>query len=489
MKIFDFHAPQELIEPHLWKSTQDFSHINTGRFVRNAVLSSKIYNGSDLAPAYIKNRDAIHPLYGYKDQLGASSSVFGGCGASADAGNARGILNPQNESTWWAPGGRGVNAYIYAKLPEATLVETYDVGSNSGYCPLSWTLHGSLDGSTWALLHTVDSSGTWNATYETKTFTVPAETRGTYLYYKLTITASNSSTTKLRLLRLYRAASVCAKGQLLIDASAAEPLLMSFAAGFSGTTPLDYEETLSAAILKTVDFTTLSLTDITPFNVNAVRNASGGVEIELENAIGAEIIQAAGGLAYVNDKGWTCSKNEAKALYIFGRTSNYPDGYNSEGVNVSYISNSANGVYVNKIYAYIYGNVYVTWHLSAIELDNSETILYGGNCVSLQGNIVIGRRIKGVKIDYYNTNGYGGGSSGAVGAIALYSPSSPAYRLVNGKLYERESPADAWTECQKIRLATCVLDPTKKEVFQPLALSALQLQWLTNGSAETYLEP
>ena len=302
MKIFDFHAPQELIEPHLWKSTQDFTHVNTGKFVRNAVLSSKIYNGSDLAPAYIKNRDAIHPLYGYKDQLGASSSVFGGCGASADADNARGILNPQNESTWWAPGGTGVNAYIYAKLPETTLVETYDVGSNSGYCPLSWTLHGSLDGSTWALLHTVDSSGTWDATYETKTFTVPAETRGTYLYYKLTITASNSSTTKLRLLRLYRAASVCAKGQLLIDASAADPLLMSFAAGFSGTTPLDYEETLSAAQLKTVDFTTLNLSAVTPFNINAVRNSSGGVEIELENASGAEIIQADGGMTSMNDK-------------------------------------------------------------------------------------------------------------------------------------------------------------------------------------------
>jgi hypothetical protein len=485
--MYTFRPPQEILEPHLWKSTQDFSHINTGKFVRNAVLSSKIYNGSDLAPAYIKNRDAIHPLYGYKDQLGASSSVFGGCGASADADNARGILNPQNESTWWAPGGTGADSWIYAKLPEATLVETYDIGSARDYCPLSWKLQGSQDGSAWADLHVVDNSGVWDATYETKTFTIPETSRGAYLYYRLYVTSSNQSTMKIRLLRLYRAASVCAKGQLLIDASAADPLLMSFAAGFSGATPLDYEESLSAALLKTVDFTTLNLSAVTPFNINAVRNSSGGVEIELENASGEGYVQADGGMFAQNDKNWVCDSNNSNLYNRFGRvTSNSASiGLNTNSADVSFLTQRASGIFAKSFYMYARTN---RWQrgpvrIYTIELDNSHQSLivdstYSGDTCNMTINI--NRAIKGIFIDLLDGDLYG---------MKLISPSYPAYRLTNGKLYERESPVDAWTECQKIRLATCVLDPTKLEVFQPLALSALQLQWLTNGNAETYLEP
>ncbi|MCD8234122.1 MAG: hypothetical protein LUC51_07020 [Cloacibacillus porcorum] len=49
--------------------------------------------------------------------------------------------------------------------------------------------------------------------------------------------------------RLLRAQSVCGKGQLRLDASAASPLVMSFMNGFAsdGITPVDDMETLSAA--------------------------------------------------------------------------------------------------------------------------------------------------------------------------------------------------------------------------------------------------
>ena len=487
MRTYGFHAPQEKIAPRFWHSEQDYTHVNTGRFVRNAVLDGLTYNSSDLAPAWLKTRDAIHPLFGYKDQLGGASSVFGGCSASAAPDNARGILCPQNTATWWAPGGNGVNAWLYAKLPEATLVETYDVGSNAASCPLSWKLQGSLDGTTWTDIHDVSSTGTWDATYECKTFTVPEETRGTYLYYKLLITASNATTMQLRSLRLYRAASTCAKGQILLDASAASPLLLSFADGLSGTTPVDHSASISAAQLTNMfddnGYPTCHNTPITsnlPVNIYAVRGAGGDVTVEYEDASGELFVQADGGMASAEDKGWVCDTNNADIFTRFG-TKKSSGNLHFICSNAKFTYSGVGGVFVDKVVLSFTGALGSdNLRFSIIELDGTtETPVYGGGYYDSNYNVK--RRISGIHLNGVHTyNGTG------VYGIRLYSPSAPEYRFSSGKLYTREAPSDDWTQCQKIKLGTAVLTPDG-EVFQPLCLSSLEMQWMSNGSAETYL--
>ena len=252
MRFFGFSAPQERIEPRLWKSTQDFAHVNTGRFIRNAVLSGAVYGGNDLVPAYLKTRDAIHPLAGTQSVDGTVQSCYGGLLDSVDSdvtkGAIRSVCQPWNTAVVWAPGGNGVDKWIAAKLPESTLVESYLVATTAATCPLSWKLQGSLDGSTWAELHVVENTGVWGTAREEKVFTVPEATRGNYLWYRLYVTASNAAAMSISTFRLFRPASVCAKGQLRLEASAASPLVMSFMNGFAGDgiTPVDDEESLSA---------------------------------------------------------------------------------------------------------------------------------------------------------------------------------------------------------------------------------------------------
>lgn len=253
MRMFGFRAPQERIEPRFYKSTQDFTHVNTGRFVRNAVLSGMTYGGNDLVPAYLKTRDAIHPLAGTQSIDGDVQSCYGGLLDSVDSDATRAairsVCQPWNTSTLWTPGGNGVDKWLAAKLPENTLVESYIVATTAATCPLSWKLQGSLDGSTWADLHVVENTGVWGTAREEKVFTIPEEGRGSYLWYRLYITASNAAAMSISTFRLLRAQSVCGKGQLRLDASAASPLVLSFMNGFAsdGITPVDDMETLSAA--------------------------------------------------------------------------------------------------------------------------------------------------------------------------------------------------------------------------------------------------
>ena len=479
-RMYGFHAPQEKIEPRFWKSTQDFSDVNTGRFVRNAVLSSVLYNGSDLAPAYLKTRDAIHPLFGCVDQLGAASSVYGGMGASASVDAARAILSPQNTGIWWSPGGNGVNSWVMAKLPEATLVETYLVGSKSSTCPLSWKLQGSLDGTTWTDIHVVETSGAWDATYEGKTFTIPEASRGSYLYYRLYTTSSNATTMSLRLFRLFRASSVCSKGQLLLDASSSNPLLMSFANGYAvdGETPVDNQVTLSARtnsnMFDSSGYPIIHGTPITaPMSVNvyAVRGSNGAVTLEYEDAGGEIFLQANGGMRSASDKGWTCSPDNSALYSKFGRPATSGDGPSAG----TYTIISSSPVYVKNIRC----NMTFPYTVYAIEIGGSDTLLYKGR--SAPGENLwaeINRTISGIKVVATGT--------GYLYNILAYSPSAPLYRFTNGKLYTRASSGDSWTQCQKIKLGSIVLG-TDGEVYQPLAFSALQLQWMTNGDAETFL--
>ncbi|MPM91159.1 hypothetical protein SDC9_138286 [bioreactor metagenome] len=173
---------------------------------------------------------------------------------------------------------------------------------------------------------------------------------------------------------------------------------------------------------------------------------------------------------------------------VFGRATNAGTvfGSNYNTVTATFMYSGNDGVFADKIYASIGGNRYVTWYLYTVEMDNSEITIAGGNSVSVNENISIGRRIKGVRL-YYNNSLGGGNSSGYIRTIRILSPCSPSYRYSSGKFYTRETHSDTWTECQKIKIGTCVLG-SDGEVYQALPLSATQLQWMTNGNAETFLD-
>lgn len=253
MRMFNFNTPQEALEPQVFKREVDLSKVIAGRFLRNSVLSGKVYGGNDLVPAYLKTRDAIHPLAGTQSTDGEVQSCYGGLLDSADTeatrAAIRAVVQPWNTATVWAPGGQGLNSWLAVKLPEATLVEKYIIASMSSTCPLSWVLQASNDGETWVDLDTITNTEMWSLnTREEKEFTIPAETRGAYLWYRLKITATNATTMSISTFRLLRPAATCAKGQLLLDASAGEPLILSFMDGFAsdGVTPVDHIETLSS---------------------------------------------------------------------------------------------------------------------------------------------------------------------------------------------------------------------------------------------------
>lgn len=238
MRNYSFHVPQERIEPKYFRSNQTFNNINTGRFVRNAILDGMVYGGSEVAPSFLKTCDVIHPLVGSEDYDGNVQSIYGALLDSVNSTTTKAaircVVQPWNTTTTWSPGGgsSAANSWIAVKLPEQTLVESYMIASTSANCPLSWKLQGSIDGSTYTDLDTIENSGTWTSAREEKVFSIPEANRGNWLYYRLYITGTNASTMSISTFRLFRPESVCAKGQLLLDASATNHLVMSFMNGF-----------------------------------------------------------------------------------------------------------------------------------------------------------------------------------------------------------------------------------------------------------------
>ncbi|WP_418420311.1 hypothetical protein [Alistipes indistinctus] len=295
--MYKFNAPQERVGPEFFTSEQDFSNVNTGRFVRNLVLNGKTYGESDIVPAYLKTADLVpcQLVSQYSTVESQGNTCYGRVLSSA--GVAYGILSPEGYGSW-APGGNGVDSWVAVKLPEASLCESYLVRTTAAVAPLSWKLQGSLDGEAWADLHVVDSTGQWAAAGENKTFTVPEESRGAYLWYRLYVTASNATTMTLQNLRLFRPASVCPAGSMYLDASASSPLVLSFANGFAsdGSTPVD--EVLSVSTSEIIELGTIKnkwtaagLVDnlnivnsgeLTPINIYAVKNSAGAFDIEYE---------------------------------------------------------------------------------------------------------------------------------------------------------------------------------------------------------------
>lgn len=495
--MYGFHAPQEKIEPRFWKSTQDFSDVNTGRFVRNAVLSGMTYGGNDLVPAFLKTCDAIHPLCGSEDFDGVAQSIYGSVLDSVNTSGTKAIIKsvvqPWNSSVVWAPGGTGVNSWLAVKLPEATLVERYLVASTSSTCPLSWKLQGSLDGTTWTDIHTVETTGTWTAAREEKTFTIPEATRGTYLWYRLYITASNATTMSISTLRLFRVQSLCDRGQLRIDASAANPLLLSFMNGFGvdGVTPVDYTETLSEAITTSPGYfdsygTPITvITTPTPIDVYAKRTAGGSVSIELVVAAQSDVPYLPGRMTSYLQNGMICT-TETTLTSAFhppytvwggaGDTSAYlrcPQSNLKRADGEPFFVSKTYGVNYNSFGADGYINLCVE------ELDGS-TLWLPVRCPNNYSYVTnnLNRYIKRLFVPVQSASDRASGN-------VIYAPKTPLrYRFSGGKMYQRDNIAgSAWSLVQKVKLGTFVANGTdfyQVQPVKPFCILAMTLSDVTN---------
>lgn len=488
MRIYGFNAPQERIEPKLWKSTQDFTHVNTGRFVRNAVLSGMCYGGNDLVPAFLKTCDAVHPLCGTEDFDGVAQSCYGALLDSVNNATTKAaiksVCQPWNTSVVWAPGGRGLDSWLAVRLPEATLIERYAVASTNTTCPLSWKLQGSLDGSTWADLDEVTNTEMWSLStaHEEKIFTIPEVSRGTYLWYRLYVTASNAATMSIRNFRLWRAQSVCDRGQLRLDASAGSPLLLSFMNGFAtdGVTPVDYDESLSAAIVQALgDYDSEGLPMISgagavPVDIFAKRDASGSVVVSVEAATSEETEYLAGGMISEIDRGFTAQKmydNNYLAHYLtWGR------GGSSQYTKSKLSRTNGQPFYLSRFLCSQYQSSYYNPVIYITEIDGNTT-RYNITSNDARDQKIV-RNIQSITTHdgYYSF----------VGGVRLFYFPRSAHRLSNGKVYQRKIGSTSWTPVQKIKIASAVYNGTDLYQLQPR--SSLLMQWMTNGDNVTYLD-
>lgn len=494
MRIYGFNAPQERIEPRFYRSTQDFTHVNTGRFVRNAVLSGMCYGGNDLVPSYLKTCDAVHPLCGTEDFDGVAQSCYGALLDSVNNATTKAaiksVCQPWNTSVVWAPGGTGVDAWLAVKLPEATLVERYVLVSTATTCPLSFKIQGSLDGSTWADLHTVENSGVWESSYTEKVFTIPEESRGSYLWYRFYVTASNAATMSIRNFRLWRAQSVCDRGQLRLDASAGNPLLLSFMNGFAtdGVTPVDYGESLSAAIVQALgDYDSeglpISGAGAVPVDIFAKRDASGSVVVSVEAASSEETEYFAGGMKNWQNQGFVCSSENHKAnnygyyaYQMWGYATSGQERGDGFASNISRIDGTL--FFVRRV---LFDKNQSQALLYVVEADGTTTNIDNGEYSTYVRNLNIDRYVKKMGMrDSLNARKF---------SCRVFSASVPyKYRIAAGKVYQQDTRVDTpdWSPVQKIKIASAVYDGTDLYQLQPR--SSLLMQWMTRGDNVTYLD-
>ena len=465
MRMFGFNPPQERVDPRFWTANVTNLH-NTGRFMRNAVLDGATYGLGDLVPSYIKTADLIHPYVGSMNQYLESTGVYGGTLASAADTSVPAILNgiSYDDVSSWTPGGNGTGSWFSVSLPEAALADRYMVRTKAVEAPLSWTLQGSLDGTTWTDIHTVSNTGVWNAALETKEFTIPEETRGMYLWYKLNITGSNVTTMRIYRFRLLRPANICPLGDFYIDASVARPLTLSFMDGFNGGVPVDHIETITnPQIINIFDELRVpldpSIATSLAFNLCAVRHASGEVTFEVSGYGGSPIEYLPGRMTATQDRGFqafsgsylhwgSSSYSQSPAgTYILGRVDQSPF-YVDSVTRYCQSWGDRTSLYVS------YNNIdYVLWSTKTSATTHSDTI----------SKLVY--KIK--TVNNYNC------ATRLWGATGLYR-----YRSIDGVLYEKcTNPATDWTPVQKIQLASGYI--SGGEVYGLNPKSTLLSQWQT----------
>jgi len=470
-RTYGFHAPQERIEPKFWKANILNTH-NTGKFMRNVVLDGAVYGVGDFLPAYIKTADLIHPFCGTYNLYTEASSVYGTTRASVADTSVPGIVNGNSylDASSWAPGDNGMNSWFAVSLPEMSLADRYMVRTKAAEAPLSWKLQGSLDGTTWTDLHSVDNTGVWNANLETKEFTIPEETRGNYLWYKLLITGSNATTMKLYRFRLLRPANICPLGDFYIDASPTNPLTLSFMDGLIGGVPVDRVETITnPQVLGIFDGNRVPINpDISAnsfFHIFAVRGPSGSVSFEVQGDGGDAIEYLSGGMQSSIDRGF---KVLSGSHLPWGRTS-----YNSGAGGTNELCRAdGSPFYLKRIWMTAYawsgtGTLSISYDGSTYITINSQSV----STRSLTFDHVINKpvyKIKGTMTgDCFVARIWGG--------AGLYR-----YRSVNGVLYEKcTNPLTEWTPVQKIKLASGII--ANGEVCNIIPKSTSLSQWQVNG--------
>ena len=508
MRVYGFKAPQERLGPQFFRSEQAFENANTGRFVRNAVLDGMTYGGNDLVPAFLKTCDAVHPLCGTEDYDGVAQSCYGALLDSVNNATTKAaiksVCQPWNTGVVWAPGGTGVDAWLAVRLPENTLIERYVLVSTATTCPLSFKIQGSLDGSTWADLHVVENSGVWESSYTEKVFTIPEESRGSYLWYRFYVTASNAATMSIRNFRLWRAQSVCDRGQLRVDASAGSPLLLSFMNGFAsdGVTPVDYGESLSNAIIGNPGFWDSYGTPIsaisapTPVDVYAKRTTGGSVELELNVAGTEDVPYLPGRMTSANQNGMTVTTNSTVG------SKNFSPFQCWGSPNYIYGNPSSFGGQPQSTLKRLDGEPFF---ISKVIGTNSDSDNYSGSSAKLFIEETDGSVAQApVKSNNYNDkltnilNRYINGLSrnanfSSVNCICfgaqIYGRKSPLrYRFSGGRMYQKAAAEEgaAWEAVQKIKLGTFVTNGS--DFYQLKPIQPLSIWGMTQGDNVSYLD-
>lgn len=468
MRMFGFNAPHVKMSPKFWTAQMGYSHANVGRFVRNCVLDGKTYGTSDLVPSYLKTADLVHPLCGGYNTINEPSSVYGAVTASAGVNNVLSIIQHERPDVW-TPGGNGLNHWFAVSLPEPDLADRYHVNTKSAEAPLSWKLQGSLDGDAWTDLHVVDSTGVWASGGETKEFLIPEESRGNFLWYKLLITASNAATMRIYRFRLLRPEAVCPRNHVLLDASASNPLTLSFADGFSGGSPVDHIETItSPQIIPIAD-------DLVPssggsFDLYAVRSPSGGVTIEPVYYGGAEAEFLQGGMTGYTDRGFQTDATGYSYMY-WGRGSFPYNSLVSEGVR-SLTRIDGGYFYVSRIIASAFRNDYIAY-ININTGGGYYRVATATGTLNNDYNCNINMPVVGVQCNFLMQTG-----ARVFTACARYKN-----RMIGGVLYQWDinDPEATWTPVQKIKLATVKQVSGLADVANVIPKSTLLSQWQVSG--------
>lgn len=477
MRMFGFNAPHVKMSPKFWTAQVSHDHANVGRFVRNCVLDGKTYGTSDLVPSYLKTADLVHPLCGSYNSVNEPLGVYGGVTASAGVGNVLSIIQHERPDVW-TPGGNGLNHWFAIKLAESDLADRYHVYTKSAEAPLSWKLQGSLDGDAWTDLHVVDSTGVWASGGETKEFLIPEESRGNFLWYKLLITASNAATMRIYRFRLLRPVSVCPRNHVLLDASASNPLTLSFADGFSGGSPVDHIETItSPQIIDIYD-------DLVPssggsFDLYAVRSPSGGVTIEPVYYGGAETEILSGGMHNYTYRGFQVTPASGEGYKYWGRLDTaYP--YPLKGVyGLRRIDGSS--FYVTRVYFKTFRDTDAAY----INLDTGGGYVRFATATPsaiLNYSLPVGLVVYGVQCNFQDTT---------EGVRLFTAGSRYRHRMVGGVLYQwdHDDPGATWTPVQKIKLATVRQVSGLADVANVIPKATALSMWQIDGDAtQTLIE-
>jgi hypothetical protein len=471
MRMFGFNAPHVKMAPKFWTAQMNYSHANVGRFLRNTVLDGKTYGSGDLVPAYLKTADLVHPLCGAYNSTNEPSSVYGSVTASTTAGVSvvMSIIQHEKPDAVWTPGGNGLNHWFAVALPEPDLADRYHVRCTAASAPLSWKLQGSLDGSAWTDLHVVDSTGVWASGGETKEFTIPEESRGNFLWYKLLITASNATTMSIYRFRLLRPVAVCPRNKVLLDASASNPLVLSFADGFDGGSPVDHVETISSP--QVIDIHD----DLLPtsggiFDLYAVRSPSGGVTIEPVYYNGPEAEILSGGMMSYVDRGFKCEPATGMGYMHWGR------GYvSTSAVHGGYSLSRVDGMpfYVTRLLAGYWDDGGIAY----CDINTGGGYFRYATAPSspiTNYNLNIGFAVYGIRC----------GFNYAYEHARLFTAGSRyRHRMIGGVLYQLDinDINQVWTPVQKIKLATVRKVSGLEDVTNVIPKSTLLSQWQVDG--------